>query len=451
MTFLHPEFIFMMLPLLIILFGMFLTQREIQEAFFSIEILQRLQVDSDQLSTKVRNVFFFLMFLFMIIALAAPVVEQGYIEVESPNDTLYVVIELSEGVEERTVYLKEQLQKLSKTALALVTYDSESYLIAPPTHDYNYLETRLDEIAPGMNTHDIHTLYKAMEKIFTSDKSKNILMIVSPKNALKIEQLDTKALKIDQVMIASNRQQIVKAMESFEEGVKPTQKPIYVHLFVIFIGLSMLMLIIASSSFYKGEKYHLPVLLLSLFIVEPMEIKADFLDYRALNKASALYQEGKYRESAKVYEKYALNNESKEALYNAANAYYKSGAYRRAVGLYQSIHFRTNEANRWLYFNLANALIRLDDVSSLQAAVTAYKRSLSFGVMSEAEENLQQLQAYLRKYKASQQANSTYRMKKKYSYEKLDSIAVEKQPKILEKIPNSMIQKSRGHRYKISF
>lgn len=67
MSFLHPEFIYMMLPLLFLLFGLLLTQREAEEAFFSPRVLAKLRVDTNRLSAKVRNFFYFLMFIFIIL------------------------------------------------------------------------------------------------------------------------------------------------------------------------------------------------------------------------------------------------------------------------------------------------------------------------------------------------------------------------------------------------
>ena len=62
MLFLHPEFIYMMLPLLLILFGMLTTQADLKTQIFSAEILAKLRVESDQFSTRTRNLFFLFMF-----------------------------------------------------------------------------------------------------------------------------------------------------------------------------------------------------------------------------------------------------------------------------------------------------------------------------------------------------------------------------------------------------
>ena len=69
MSFLHPEFLYYMLPPLLILFGFLLTQKESHEHFFSKDVMDKLRVSSNSLTLKARNALFLLMAFFMIIAL----------------------------------------------------------------------------------------------------------------------------------------------------------------------------------------------------------------------------------------------------------------------------------------------------------------------------------------------------------------------------------------------
>jgi len=55
MSFLHPEFLYYMLPPLFILFGLLLTQKEAQASFFSEEVMNRLRVSANTLTLKARN------------------------------------------------------------------------------------------------------------------------------------------------------------------------------------------------------------------------------------------------------------------------------------------------------------------------------------------------------------------------------------------------------------
>ena len=104
MTFLHPEFIYLMLPVLLILFGLLLTQSDAQELIFAPESLAKLRVDTDQLSAKVRNLFYFLMFLFIILALAGPVIEKGSAKVKVKDDLFFVALDISDSMLCEDVY-----------------------------------------------------------------------------------------------------------------------------------------------------------------------------------------------------------------------------------------------------------------------------------------------------------------------------------------------------------
>ncbi|MCK4875635.1 MAG: VWA domain-containing protein, partial [Sulfurimonas sp.] len=70
MSFLHPEFLYYMLPPFVILFTLLLTQKESQAHFFSEEVMDKLRVSANTLTLKARNALFMLMGFFMILALA---------------------------------------------------------------------------------------------------------------------------------------------------------------------------------------------------------------------------------------------------------------------------------------------------------------------------------------------------------------------------------------------
>jgi Ca-activated chloride channel family protein len=61
MTFLHPEFLYYMLLPMFILFGLLLTQKEIQAHFFSQDVMDKLRVSANTLTQKARNALFLLM------------------------------------------------------------------------------------------------------------------------------------------------------------------------------------------------------------------------------------------------------------------------------------------------------------------------------------------------------------------------------------------------------
>jgi len=183
------------------------------------------------------------------------------------------------------------------------------------------------------------------------------------------------------------------ATHEIENGVQK----IYFHVFIIPIALAMLMLLIATSSFRRGEKYYLPALLAAvLMFAQPVQLKAEFFGFSTLERAKEAYASADYRASSREFKGYALKNKSAEAVYNAANSYYKMGRYETAAGLYASIYFAQAEKNHQLYHNLGNALAKLGDRQHLFEAAEAYKQALTFSEDQETRENLELVEDALR-------------------------------------------------------
>ena len=390
----------MMLPILVILFGMLLTQKEKVEAHFSPRILEKLQVDSDQFSTKTRNFFYFLMLLFMIISLAGPVVEKGSAKIDVKNDTVYVALGLDEGAEKSKEALIKTLEDLDRLKVGVIVYAEESYLLSPPTSDYSFLRSQMKELRFSSGALDTQRLMKAVATLWEPEKRKQLVILVDEKEAKRLSKYQSEIRgTIDTLYIVTTQDTLSNRLHALSSQVEVAEKPIYVYLFAIPIGFAMLMFILASSSFHRGEKYYLPQVLLLGILLFSEKAEAGFLDYQVLDRAVHFYDDTKFRSSAKVFENYGLKYESKEAIYNAANSYYKMGDYKRAVALYRSIHFVDRVSNHMLYHNLSNALVQLHDVVYLREAGTAYRKSLKYQYDQETNENLEAVSNYLNSIK----------------------------------------------------
>ena len=456
MTFLHPEFIYLMLPILFILFGLLLTQSDAQELIFSPEALAKLRVDTNQLSAKVRNLFYFLMFLFIILALAGPVMEKGSARVKVKDDLFFVALDISDSMLCEDVYpnrlelgkqkIVELLQQEKKSRVGLIAFANSSYLVAPPAFDHKILTFLLKPMDTGFTSEhgtNILNLLKAVNTQFGEHENKKLLIVSDggDKRAFseeiayaKKEGIEVYFLSIgterggvieqkggplryqgELVISRVNRTIETLARESGgavldasdlspfldlmkENSLEEDEKPIYVYFFIVPIGLAMLMFLIATSSFHRGEKYYLPsFVVLVLISVYPSSARAALFDYQRLERASTAYKQEDYRVSTKSYESYALEHESVEAAYNAANGYYKMGRYKMAAGLYASIYFVDAEQNHQLFHNLGNALAKMGSYEELKKAVSAYEKALKFKEERESRENLEAVKKELGK------------------------------------------------------
>ena len=98
MTFLHPEFFYYMLPPLLILFALLLTQKESDVHFFSEEVISKLRVSENTLTLRARNALFLLMALFIVIALAQPVIKDGEVEVKAKSADIMIALDISDSM-----------------------------------------------------------------------------------------------------------------------------------------------------------------------------------------------------------------------------------------------------------------------------------------------------------------------------------------------------------------
>ncbi len=146
MKFLHPEFLYYMLPPLLILFGLLLTQKEAQASFFSDEVMEKLRVRANTLTLKARNALFFLAGFFMIVALAEPVIVDGKTEVKQKSADILIAIDISNSMLANDLYpnrLKlakkkaiELIERLKQDRIGVIAFAKGSYLVSPLSFDH---------------------------------------------------------------------------------------------------------------------------------------------------------------------------------------------------------------------------------------------------------------------------------------------------------------------------
>ena len=395
MSFLHPEFLYLMLPALLILFALLLTQQEHANQFFSLRILERLRVDSDQFSLKVRHLFFALMLFFIIIALSTPVVKQGSAYVQNQKNAIYLAVNKNE-LKAITKELIPLIEDLENPYVGLLLFDTKSYLLSPPTHNVALLVEMLEGVSESHKSEtDLIALIEATDKLYENDVQKQ-LILVGVGGTQEAQKVLQKALEKDvalslytedqtkvspaflNVLLQSggavlNANALEQKLSSVNVNPTKDEQPIYFYLFIVPIALAMLMFIIATSSFHRGESHYVPLLFLLLFGL-PDPVNAEMFGNHTLHQAALAYEEENFDVCAKLYSSYGLKHQSQEAIYNAANCYYKEQRYSEAIAFYKAIHFDDKQKNYKLYFNLANALLASQERENLLEAINVYKK-----------------------------------------------------------------------------
>lgn len=156
MSFLHPEFMYYMLPPLFILFGLLLTQKESHSNFFSDEVMKKLRVSSNTLTLRVRNVLLFLVSSLMVIALAQPVINEGTITIKAKSADIMVALDISDSMLATDIYPNrlevakqksiELLSMAPNERIGIVAFAKNSYLVSPLSFDHGAVSFLLSQL-----------------------------------------------------------------------------------------------------------------------------------------------------------------------------------------------------------------------------------------------------------------------------------------------------------------
>jgi Ca-activated chloride channel family protein len=462
MTFLHPEFLYYMLPPLFILFGLLLTQKEAHGDYFSQEVMDRLRVSANTLTQRARNALFLLMGFFIIMALAQPVIKEGKVEIKAKSADIMIALDISDSMLAGDVYpnrlesAKQKVLTLLDSApnerIGIAAFAKNSYLVSPLSFDtasVAFLLRGLDTSSITEKGTDFLSMLEIVGKTQKS-KEKKLLLVLSDggdkgdfrdeielakKNGIKvfvlgmgtkqgapiklqdgtfikhngeiiiskinedIAQLATKTggVYIENTTSSNDIKTMLQEIMSMSEEKELKSQEIEKNrpLFYYPLGMALLILLIATSSFYKktlSAKNSIFALFFLLF--SNQHVEAGILDFMDLNKAKEAYESGDYEASAKLYEEYANKSKNGESYYNGANAYYKQKKYKEAIESYKRATFEDDGNRAKNYSNLGNAYVKDGD---LQKAVESYEESLKIKEDKETRENLKEVEKFLQK------------------------------------------------------
>src|SRR3989339_5684 len=462
MSFLHPEFLYYMLPPLLILFGFLLTQKESHEHFFSKEVMDKLRVSSNSLTLKARNALFLLMAFFMIIALAQPVIKEGKVEVKAKSADIIIALDISDSMLATDLYpnrLEAAKQKVltllgeaQNERIGVVAFAKNSYLVSPLSFDTKavaFLIRQLNTASITEKGTDFLSVLNVVSKE-NEKKDKKYLLILSDggdKSSFDAEIELAKKHNItvfilgmatqkgspiklqDGTFIKHNGDIIISKLNEKIADLSTKTGGVYIKATTSSNDIKTMLSEITNRSdkkelksaeiqkhtplFYyplgaalfilliatSSLKRNVPLLLLSCLFLNSPNADAGMLDFMDLKKAKEAYENGEFEESAKLYKKYAHESAKPEAYFNAANAYYKGQKYKEAIEFYNKASFENNEAKAKNLSNLGNAYAKEANHGSLQKAKEAYEKSLSTLEDHATRENLKEVEKLLENLK----------------------------------------------------
>ncbi len=183
---------------------------------------------------------------------------------------------------------------------------------------------------------------------------------------------------------------------SEEKELKSEEVQKHTQFFYYPLGFAILLFMIATSSMYKKATSLSLFILFTMLLASP-SAKADLFDFMDIKDAKEAYHNKKYKKSAKLYEKYAEQNQDASGYYNAANAFYKQKKYDKALDAYQKTTFEDKNLEAKRLANMGNAFARRQKPDGLKKAVESYEKSLKIKEDKNTRENLEEVKKLIKK------------------------------------------------------
>ncbi len=461
MSFLYPIFIYLMLPVMLVLFYLIATGSGKSLADFEASVLQRLRLHNQGLSRNARNTLFFFAFVFMVLALAQPVIKDGEITVEAKSADILIGLDISDSMRAEDLYpnrlefAKSKAMELIKQAphnrIGVLAFARHDYVVSPLSFDHSSVAFLLSKLQTDSITEKgtrFEALLNSAESMLSHAKKKNLLLFTdggdSRDFSKEIALAKEKDLRLFIIGIGSEQGSPVKSEAGgfvkhkgniLISKLNPAMKKLATQTGGVYIEAvlgesdikAMLAEIeaIAEKSSLKEEKipqytqlFYYPLalavlfvllafsslprarhlMLLGLLLFSTEDAKADLLDFQTLQKAKEAYAQEEYGQSAALYETFA--QKSPEAAYNYANSLYKAKDYARAAEAYAKVTADSPELKAKALYNSGNAYAKLQQY---QEAVAAYEEALKLNEDEETRENYEAVKKLLKEQKEEKQ------------------------------------------------
>jgi len=188
--------------------GLFVVFAKNNKLPFKKEIIKKL-VKNTTFGKKKRFFIYLLGYVFLVLALSRPVINNGYTTVKLPKNNIVIILDASKAMKCNDIYpnrfeaakekIKQLFSKLNLQNVSVIITDNIPYLLNPPSNDYNSILYLLNHVDTDnlfqSNYSTINSAINAAKK-----NIKNPLIIVfsytMPKEGI-FYNISKKACKID--------------------------------------------------------------------------------------------------------------------------------------------------------------------------------------------------------------------------------------------------------------
>lgn len=499
MSFLNPYFLyFMIIPLFILSYFLFSSNKNLNK-YFSKEILEKLIIKGDFLGNKGRIIIYFMSFIFMIIALARPVIFEKEQNISVQKNEVLMLIDISTSMLAKDVFPNRLtfaknialnfIRKLKNTNFGIVLFAKDAYLLSPITYDSQSIEYLLSNYETKTAEKSSTNIYNAIKQsvklleynhdliLFTDggdDKNIQKTLDFAKKHKLKIHVIsiglnDGIAINYNNELLKDkNNNIVISKRNDIYENLSISTNSIYIkepydgingikklelqlnktskiindmkykdkqELFYYPLALSIFLLFIAMHSLPKK-------LLLLLFLLNNHELKAGIFDFYYIKKANEYKNLKDFNKSAYYFSKI----DSNKALFNQANMKYFAKNYHEAIKIYEKLVIKNLKNKSDILFNIGNSYFKL---KNYKKAKQAYLESLKLKNDKDVKNNLMLVNLLLNDINKKNSKNKKNKQKKKNNKGKNIS-KIQKNQKQMEQKEQNMDNESKKLQKKLN-
>ncbi len=415
MTLLYPTFLWLLLPLGILLY---------------------------RSKQKMTTLVHLMILMLLVLTLARPVQEDALQEANIQARDIVIALDVSFSMRatdlapNRYDFAKETIKALlaknPADNIMLIAFTTNPLLLSPPTTDHALINIALQSLNPkniltkGTSLKALFTCLKKMhmgeknlilitdggeenslaklQNLLQETKLSLITLALGSKKGTTIAKKDGTLVKDKEGhLVISRLNPLLKSLSDAVEGsymtasstpeatadalndaliqhttqtqnVKKMQRH-YKELYQVPLALALLLFLLLHT---RGIKY-----LFLFFALLGIQLHASFLDDYYLHKAYENYDKQQFVQSKEALQRIEIPSlQSQIALANTA---YKRGAYKKAIALYKSIRSTSPSVKQQLYYNIGNAYAMQ---KAYDKAKIYYTKALQLGDDDDAAHNL---------------------------------------------------------------
>ena len=191
MSFVNPQFFWVMIVPFVILMFLISTNKERLSRIFDEKVLKRLSATDESMPLTVRNIIMFLAIFMMIVAMSRPVMEKGDKIVEVQGLTLLTALDISGSMRSTDVYpnrlefakkkMSELFDAMSSDEIGVMAFAYSPFVLAPFSSDKETLKMMVegvDDSYINMGSTDFSALGDLASSLL-EDKKPKILVLFS--------------------------------------------------------------------------------------------------------------------------------------------------------------------------------------------------------------------------------------------------------------------------------